>query len=123
MKTILLVDDSATMLMSIEGVLTKAGFAVRTVQSGEAALDLLKSTFKPDLMITDLYMGAMDGIDLIKATRKQPTLRFMPILLLTTESQQAKRAEAKASGATGWLVKPVQPTDLITIVKQVVPGA
>lgn len=123
MKTILLVDDSATMLMSMEGVLAKAGFAIRKAPSGEAAFDLLKGGFKPDLMITDLYMGAMSGLDLIKAVRKLPNFRFMPILMLTTESQQDKRAEAKASGATGWLVKPVQPADLLQVVKQVVPGA
>jgi len=123
MKSILLVDDSPTMLMSIEGVLTKAGFAVTKSSSAEAALDLLKGTLKIDLMITDLYMGAMNGIDLIKEVRKLRMFRFTPILMLTTESQQDRRAEAKASGATGWLVKPVQPNDLLQVIKQVVPGA
>ena len=74
-------------------------------------------------MITDLYMGAMSGIDLIREVRKLRLFRFTPILMLTTESQQDRRAEAKASGATGWLVKPVQPTDLLQVIKQVVPGA
>jgi len=123
MKTILLVDDSPTMLMSIDGILTKAGFAVNKSSSGEAALELLKTGITIDLMITDLYMGAMNGIDLIKAVRKLRTFRFTPILMLTTESQQDRRAEAKASGATGWLVKPVQPNDLLQVIKQVVPGA
>jgi two-component system chemotaxis response regulator CheY len=123
MKTILLVDDSPTMLMSMEGILTKAGFSVKKCTSGESAFDLLKGGTKPDLMISDLYMGAMSGLDLIKAVRKLPAFRFMPILMLTTESQQDKRAEAKASGATGWLVKPVQPNDLLQVIKQVVPGA
>ena len=122
-KTILLVDDSPTMLMSLEGILTKAGFSVKKSPNAEAALELLKAGPKPDLMITDLHMGAMNGIDLIKAVRKLPAYRFMPILMLTTESQQDKRAEAKAAGATGWLVKPVKPDELLPIIKQVVPGS
>ena len=122
-KTILLVDDSPTMLMSLEGILTKAGFSVKKSPNAEAALELLKAGTKPDLMITDLHMGAMNGIDLIKAVRKLSAYRFMPILMLTTESQQDKRAEAKAAGATGWLVKPVKPDELLPIIKQVVPGS
>ncbi len=122
-KTILLVDDSPTMLMSLEGVLSKAGFSVKKSPNGESALELLKTGTKPNLVITDLHMGAMSGIDLIKAVRKLPPYRFMPILMLTTESQKDKRAEAKASGATGWLVKPVQPNDLLQVIKQVLPGS
>lgn len=121
MKSVFLVDDSATMLMSLKGTLEISGFKVDTAGDGEAALTKLKSGLKPDLIITDINMPHMDGLTLISEARK--VLRFTPILALTTESQQGKRDEAKKLGATGWLVKPVSGSDLIKIVKQVVPGA
>ena len=121
MKQLLIVDDSATMLMSLKGSLQVAGFKVDTASDGQQALDKLKSGFKPDLIITDINMPRMDGITLIREARK--LLRFTPILALTTESQQAKRDEAKKGGATGWLVKPVGSADLVKVIKQVLPGA
>lgn len=122
MKTILIVDDSKTILMSMEGVLKKAGFSVMTADGGMAALAKINATL-PDLMITDLNMPGMDGITLIKEVKKIPSMRFKPVLMLTTESQQEKRLEAKKAGAIGWLVKPVQPPELVSVIKQVVPGA
>ncbi len=122
MKKALLVDDSTTLLMSIEGVLKKAGWEVRTATGGREALATLAG-YKPDLIITDLNMPGMDGITLIREIRKLPQTRFVPILMLTTESLQAKRQEAKAAGATGWLVKPVQANALMDVVRRVVPGA
>lgn len=120
MKHILLVDDSATMLMSLKNTLEISGFKVDTARDGQAALDTLKAGLKPDLIITDINMPRLDGIGLIKAARQ--LLRFTPILALTTESQQTKRDEAKRSGATGWLVKPVGGNDLLGVIRQVVPG-
>lgn len=122
MKKILLVDDSTTMLMSMEGVLKRNGYDVQTATGGELALSKLDS-FQPDLMITDLNMPGMNGIDLIKAAKTKPSMRFKPILMLTTESQQTKRDEAKSAGACGWLVKPLEPSQLTDVVKQVLPGA
>ncbi len=120
MKTILCVDDSTTVLISLSAILTKAGYGVEKATSGDEALGKLKSTLKPDLIITDLNMPGMNGIEFIKAARQIPSLRFVPILFLTTESQQAKRAEAKAAGASGWLVKPVNGEELINTIKLVV---
>jgi len=122
MKHIFLVDDSTTMLMSLEGILKKSGFEVSKASSGQQALAQLGQK-KPDLLITDLNMPGMDGITLIAEVRKLPGMRFMPILMLTTESQQSKRQEAKSAGATGWLVKPVKPDELLAVIKKVVPGA
>jgi len=122
MKKILLVDDSKTMLMSMEGILSRAGFEVATALCGDDAL-IMVNEFGPDLMITDLNMPGMDGISLIKKVKADKVMRFKPVLMLTTESQEEKRREAKAAGATGWLVKPVAPDDLVAVVKQVVPGA
>lgn len=122
-KNILIVDDSPTILMSMRGMLERAGYAVSDAASGEAAVSVLKGGLKPDLVITDFHMGAMNGIDLVREVRKMASFRFVPVLMVTTESQQGKRMEAKAAGATGWLVKPVQPDALLQVIKQVVPGA
>ena len=121
MKCIFLVDDSLTMLMSLKNTLEISGFKVETASDGVQAMDKIKTGFKPDLMITDINMPKMDGIELIKNARQ--ILRFTPILALTTESQQAKRDEAKKLGATGWLVKPVGGSELVKVIKQVLPGA
>ncbi|MBK1679765.1 response regulator [Rhodocyclus tenuis] len=122
-KTIMIVDDSATMLMSVKATLEMNGFKVETAADGEAALSKLKTGFKPDLIITDINMPRMGGLELIKNVKALPGFRFVPILTLTTESQAAKRDEGKRLGATGWLVKPVSGADLIKVIKQVVPGA
>ena len=122
-KTILIVDDSLTMILSVKSTLEMNGFAVETANDGVQALTKLKNGCKPDLIITDVNMPNMDGIELIRNVRLLPGFRFMPILTLTTESQASKREEAKKLGATGWLVKPVAGADLIKVVKQVVPGS
>jgi len=122
-KTILIVDDSATMVLSVKSTLEMNGFTVVTASDGVQALAKLKSGVKPDLIITDVNMPNMDGLELIRNVKTLPGFRFMPILTLTTESQTAKRDQAKQLGATGWLVKPVSGPDLIKVIKQVVPGA
>jgi two-component system chemotaxis response regulator CheY len=122
-KKILIVDDSPTILMSMRGMLERAGHAVSNAASGEEAVSVLKGGLKPDLVITDYHMGVMNGIELVREVRKMSNLRFIPVLMVTTESQQEKRLEAKAAGATGWLVKPVQPDALLQVIRQVVPGA
>ena len=120
-KTIFIVDDSTVMLMSVRQTLEMAGFKVETAKDGLEAFNRLKAGLKPDLIITDINMPNMNGIDFIRNART--LLRFTPILTLTTESQTAKRDEAKKLGATGWLVKPVGGADLTRIIKQVLPGA
>ena len=122
-KTILIVDDSATMVMSVKTNLEIAGFKVEAAQDGVKALTKLKGGVKPDLIITDINMPNMGGMELIRNIRALPGFRFTPILTLTTESQAEKRDEAKKLGATGWLVKPVGGADLVKVIKQVLPGA
>lgn len=123
MKTIYLVDDSPTILMSLNDILTKSGFKVEKSSNAQDALHRFKAGLKPDLIITDVNMPGMNGIELVKEIRKLPAFRFVPILVLTTESQQSRRSEGKAAGATGWLVKPVAGNDLVSAIKQVLPGA
>lgn len=120
-KLILLVDDSLTMLMSIQQTLEISGFKVEIAKDGIEAMGHLSSGLRPDLVITDINMPRMDGLEFIKKARE--IIRFTPILALTTESQAAKRDEAKSNGATGWLVKPVDSGNLIRVIKQVIPGA
>jgi two-component system chemotaxis response regulator CheY len=121
--TILVVDDSATMVMSLKTTLALHGFAVETAGDGVAALERLQGGLKPNLILTDINMPRMGGFELIGKVRALPGFRFIPILTLTTESEASKRSEGKRLGATGWLVKPVSGNDLIKVIKQVLPGA
>jgi two-component system chemotaxis response regulator CheY len=116
--TILLVDDSPIILMAIGDILSKTGATVVRATSGEEALTKLQKGDKLDLMITDLNMGAMNGIDLIRNARKLPSMRVTPILLLTAESERRSRKEAKSAGANGWIVKPVNADALMQVVSQ-----
>ncbi|MBV5316335.1 MAG: response regulator [Desulfobulbaceae bacterium] len=122
-KTIMVVDDSATMRLSLKLALELSGFKVESAGDGVMALNLLKVGPKPDLIITDINMPNMGGLEFIKNLRTLPGFRFIPVLALTTESKQEKRDEAKKYGATGWLVKPVTGPELVKVIKQVLPGA
>jgi two-component system, chemotaxis family, chemotaxis protein CheY len=122
-QKIMIVDDSPTMLMSLRSNLEISGFRVEAANDGVQALNKLQSGYKPDLIITDINMPNMGGLELIGKARALPGMRFVPILALTTESQQSKREEAKRNGATGWLVKPIGSADLLKVIKQVLPGS
>jgi two-component system chemotaxis response regulator CheY len=111
------------MVMSVKATLEMNGFKVETAGDGEAALNRIKGGLKPDLIITDINMPKMGGLELIKNVKALPGFRFTPILTLTTESRSDRRDEGKKLGATGWLVKPVSGPDLIKVIKQVLPGA
>ena len=120
MSTIMLVDDSATILLSIASILTKAGYTVDKSPNAEEALKTFNAGVKADLLITDLNMPGMNGIELIREVRKLPSYRFMPILFLTTESQQSRKQEAKEAGASGWIVKPATAAELLNTIKLVI---
>ena len=120
MQTIFLVDDSTTILLSISSILAKAGYQVEKAANAEEALKKFKAGVKINLLITDLNMPGMNGIELIREVRKLPAYKFVPILFLTTESQQAKKQEAKAAGASGWIVKPASAEELLSTIKLVI---
>lgn len=120
---VLVVDDSVTMVMSLKTTLTMNGFEVDTANNGQAALDKLNSGIKPNLIVTDINMPVMGGLEMIGKVRAMPGFKFIPILTLTTESDNTKRDEGKRAGATGWIVKPVSGDDLIKVIKKVLPGA
>jgi len=118
MATILTVDDTASMRQMISFTLNSAGHDVLQASDGSEALKLVQGK-KVDLVICDVNMPNMDGITLLKSLRGLADFKFTPILMLTTESHEAKRVEGKAAGATGWIVKPFNPEQLLTIVKKV----
>jgi len=120
MSTIMLVDDSATILLSISSILTKAGYTVEKAANAELALQKFNAGVKINLLITDLNMPGMNGIELITEVRKIPAYKFVPILFLTTESQQSRKLEAKAAGASGWIVKPATADELLNTIKLVI---
>lgn len=119
-KTILIVDDSSTMRKMVADVLVKAGYRVVQRIHGRDALQKLDET-RYDLVITDFNMPVMGGIALIQNLRALPRFKFTPILVLTTETDTARRNEGKAAGATGWVVKPFDPDRLIQVVKRLAP--
>jgi len=122
-KTILVVDDSVTMVMSLKSTLSLHGFRAESAAHGGEALDKLKAGLKPDLIVTDINMPVMGGMELIRNVRAMPGMKFVPILALTTESELAKKNEGKLAGATGWLVKPVSGNDLVAVMRKVLPQA
>ena len=107
-KRIMTVDDSASIRQVVSFTLSNAGYDVVTAEDGVDALSKLGGA-PVNLVITDLNMPNMDGIELIRNIRKEPASKFVPVVMLTTESQPAKKAEGKAAGATGWIVKPFKP--------------
>ncbi len=119
-KTVLTVDDSVSIRTSVRLTLQSAGYAVLEAASAPEALTLCERQLV-HLFITDLNMPQMDGISLIKGIRAKPGHRFTPILMLTTESQDAKKQEGKAAGATGWIVKPFHPDQLVAVARKVCP--
>ncbi len=120
-RKILIADDSGSIRQMLAFVLTQAGFEVESAQDGQDAL-LKIQKFMPDLVITDLNMPNINGIELVKKVRALANFRFIPILILTTEGQEELKQAGKAAGATGWLVKPFQPEKLLAVVKKVLPG-
>lgn len=118
MATIMTVDDTASMRQMISFTLNSVGHNVVEACDGKEALKIAQGK-KFDLVIADINMPNMDGIALVKLLRDLPEFKLIPILMLTTESQAAKRKEGKSAGATGWIVKPFNPEQLIAIVKKV----
>ncbi len=118
MASILAVDDSESMRQMVSFALKNAGHTVVEAVDGQDALAQAK-TNKVNLVITDVNMPRMDGISLIKELRNLPDYKFTPILMLTTESTSEKKQQGKEAGATGWLVKPFNPDQLISTINRV----
>jgi two-component system chemotaxis response regulator CheY len=118
-KTILAIDDSASIRQMVSFTLKSSGYEVVEAVDGQDGLDKAKTkTF--NLILTDQNMPRMDGLTLIKSLRALPQYKTVPILMLTTESSDAMKQQGRAAGATGWLVKPFDPQKLIEVVKKVI---
>eukprot|EP01012_Entosiphon_sulcatum_P050795 TRINITY_DN69735_c0_g1_i1.p2 TRINITY_DN69735_c0_g1~~TRINITY_DN69735_c0_g1_i1.p2 ORF type:complete len:126 (+),score=28.22 TRINITY_DN69735_c0_g1_i1:310-687(+) len=117
-KMVLTVDDSRTMRDMVSFTLRNAGYEVVEAADGHQALTAIAGN-KVDLVITDLNMPVMDGLTLIRRLRSTPAHRTLPILMLTTEADDAKKAEGRSAGATGWIVKPFNPEKLVSVVQKV----
>ncbi len=118
MAKILAVDDSASMRQMVAFTLKSAGHTVTDAEDGQQALNIAK-TQSFDLVLTDVNMPIMDGLTLTKELRALPAYRFTPILVLTTEAGMDKKQAGRAAGATGWLVKPFNPDQLLATIKKV----
>jgi two-component system chemotaxis response regulator CheY len=118
-KSILAIDDSASIRQMVNFTLKSSGYEVTEAVDGMDGLDKAKAkTF--NLVLTDQNMPRMDGLTLIKSLRALPQYKSVPILMLTTESSDAMKQQGKAAGATGWLVKPFDPQKLVEVVKKVI---
>ncbi len=116
-KTILVIDDSTSLRQVVRMALVGAGYEVIEAGDGKAALGLLDG--RPvNMAVCDINMPLMNGIEFVKAAKKIPAYKFMPILMLTTESQEAKKEEGKAAGAKAWMLKPFSPTQLVNAVSK-----
>lgn len=119
MKKILAVDDSISIRQMVSHTLKDAGYDVETANDGRDALIKVGST-KFDVVISDVNMPNMGGLELVKALRDKPQYKFIPILMLTTETSAEKKKQGKDAGATGWLVKPFNPDTLLKTLKRVI---
>jgi len=118
-KTIMTVDDSASVRLMVSFTLKQLGYEVLEAANGSEALKKLgEKTIH--MLITDVNMPELDGISLVRKVREDPSYRFIPIIILTTESQQAKKREGRDAGATGWIVKPFSPDQLTAVVRKVI---
>lgn len=117
-QIVLIVDDSASIRQMLSFTLKDAGYQVIEAVDGKDALSKING-LNINLVITDLNMPNIDGIELIKQIRNISIYKFIPILMLTTESQNDKKLAGKAAGATGWIVKPFKPEQLLTVIKKV----
>jgi two-component system, chemotaxis family, chemotaxis protein CheY len=118
-KVIMTVDDSISVRQMVSFTLKKEGYDVLEAVDGVDALKKFNGDNPIHMMITDLNMPNMDGIELIRNVRANAKYKFMPIIMLTTESQEERKLAGKAAGATGWIVKPFKPEQLIGVIKKV----
>ncbi|MFP4445742.1 MAG: response regulator [Desulfosudaceae bacterium] len=120
-QTIMIVDDSSSVRKMVAFTLENAGYAVVEAENGQDALDKLNGS-AVSMFIVDLNMPHVDGFELTRSVRSMNEYKFTPIVMLTTESHEAKKKEGKAAGATGWITKPFKPDQLIGVIQKVMPA-
>lgn len=120
MADILLIDDSLTVTLSLQSALNLSGFVVEVAHSGQEGIDLISRGLKPSIIITDINMPGMDGLEVIGQVRQR--LRFTPVLVLSADTSNESRQRARELGASGWLAKPISTNDLVRVIRQLVPN-
>ncbi|WP_455385745.1 response regulator [Acidihalobacter prosperus] len=118
-KTVLIVDDSASLRQVVRMALSGAGYEVMEAGDGQEALAKLNGT-RVHLVISDVNMPRMDGITFVKTLKQRPEYRFLPVIMLTTEAGQTRKDEGRAAGAKAWMVKPFQPAQMLAAVSKLV---
>ena len=118
-KTILIVDDSSSLRSVVGTALKGAGYDVIEAEDGKAALEKLNGQ-KIHLIISDVNMPNMNGIEFLKASKQIPAYKFTPVIMLTTESAEEKKMQGQAGGAKAWMVKPFQPPQLLNAVSKLI---
>jgi len=118
-KSILIVDDANTIRQLLSMTLRNAGCDVVEACDGQDGLTKLKGT-SVNMIFTDLNMPVMNGIEFIKAVKSQPQFKFVPIVMLTTESEESKKREGQAAGAKAWIIKPFRPEQIVAVMKKII---
>jgi two-component system chemotaxis response regulator CheY len=119
-KTILIVDDSSSLRMVVKLALMRAGYEVIEAGDGKEALAQLEKTAKVHLIVSDVNMPNMDGITFVTQVKQHPRHKFTPVVMLTTEGQDAKKEQGRAAGAKAWIVKPFNPPQLLDAVSKLI---
>jgi two-component system chemotaxis response regulator CheY len=119
-KTILIVDDSSSLRMVVKLALNRAGYDVLEAADGKEGLAQLEKAGKVHLIVSDVNMPIMDGIAFVTEVKKHPRHKFTPVVMLTTEGQDAKKEQGKAAGAKAWIVKPFNPPQLLDAVSKLI---
>jgi two-component system, chemotaxis family, chemotaxis protein CheY len=119
-KTILIVDDSSSLRTVVKLALTRAGYDVLEAGDGQQGLGQLDKAAKVHLIVSDVNMPVMDGISFVKEVKQHPRHRFTPVVMLTTEGQDAKKEQGRAAGAKAWIVKPFNPPQLLDAVSKLI---
>jgi two-component system chemotaxis response regulator CheY len=119
-KTILIVDDSSSLRQVVKIALVRAGYDVLEAGDGKEALARLDATAKVHLVVSDVNMPNMDGISFVRQLKQHPRHKFAPVIMLTTEGQEAKKEQGRAAGARAWIVKPFNPPQLLDAVSKLV---
>ena len=119
-KTILIVDDSSSLRTVVKMALARAGYDVDEASDGKEGLAVLEKAGKVNLIVSDVNMTNMDGITFVTHVKKHPRHKFVPVIMLTTEGQDAKKQEGRAAGAKAWIVKPFNPPQLLDAVSKLI---
>jgi len=119
-KTVLIIDDSSSLRALVKLALTRAGYAVIEASDGKDALAQLDKAAKVHMIVSDVNMPGMDGITFVREAKRHPRHKFIPVIMLTTEDENAKIQQAREAGAMAWLVKPFSPPQLLDAVSKLV---